>query len=103
MDENNEWNNKFQPPSLPYTVVIKQGKVIAITKAEDLTGTAIESWLKKTAENNFVKPASKAAKIESNGNTMKMNQKSANPIIQLSQDFIYAAKTGDSLDALSSN
>ncbi len=54
VDKDNEWNNKFQPPSLHYTVVIKQGKVIAITKAEDLTGTAIESWLKKTAENNFV-------------------------------------------------
>lgn len=91
VDEDNEWNNKFQPPSLPYSVVIKQGKVIAITKAEDLTGTAIESWLKKTVENNFVEPASKAAKIESNGNTIKMNQKSANPIIEA--PFLYMRTT----------
>ncbi len=55
-----------------------------------------------TSENNCFDSTNKVVKMESNGNTLKMKQKGTNQIIQLSQDFIYSAKTGDSLEALSS-
>jgi thiol-disulfide isomerase/thioredoxin len=99
VDDDNKLNNLFQPPSLPYTVVIdKGGKIVAITKAEEISDTLIQQLLfnsPKTIVNN--------SNVEKGrtGIYKTVNQKSVNSFVQLSQDYIYSAKTGDSVAALS--
>ena len=100
VDENNQWNNLFQPPALPYTVVInKSGKIIAITEAEAITETNIKNWLTDTGF--VISTEMVAVKKESKTKVMNLLQKSGNKIIQLSQDFIYQAKTGESINDIS--
>lgn len=91
VDETAEWEKAFQPPSLPYTVVIKENKVIAITEAEKITEGVVQSWLNTTVNTTALtkQPEKKPA-------TMSANKKSSNAAVRLSQDFLYAAKTGDS-------
>lgn len=97
VDEKNAWNNLFQPPSLPYTAVVNaEGKVVALTDAVSITETAIREWLKGDIQKEVaapVQPSSATSII----NTMK---KSSNPVVQVSQDYIYNAKTGADLSAL---
>jgi thiol-disulfide isomerase/thioredoxin len=101
VDVNNKWNNLFQPPSLPYTVVVNgQGKLIAITKGEEITPAKIEQWVtsaKATPANE-----KRELKTEDGNVSANMTQKSSNQIIRLSQDYIYSAKVGESLDAINS-
>ena len=97
VDEKSEWNNLFQPPSLPYTAVVnEEGKVVALTDAASITETSIQEWLKGNAQKisaNAVRPSAQPT-----NNTMK---KSNNPVVQLSQDYIYKAKTGENLSVIS--
>ena len=100
VDENNEWNNLFQPPSLPYTVVInRSGKIIDITEAEAITETAIKGWLLNAGMDTATNTVT--IKKENKPNVMNPDKKSDNKIVQLSQDFIYLAKTGESINDLS--
>jgi thiol-disulfide isomerase/thioredoxin len=93
VDEENEWTTRFQPPSLPYTVVVKDKKIIAITEAEKIDSTMVESWLRQLpAEIAKSIPVNKTANPMVAGNT-----KSSNQTVQLSQAFLYAVKTGDNL------
>lgn len=93
VDEENEWTNRFQPPSLPYTVILKEGTIVAITEAEKLNEAAVAQWLKN--------PVERKAKPENKQNTSNRmvagNQKSRNETVALSQAFLYAAKTGEHL------
>lgn len=101
VDENDEWNTLFQPPSLPYTVVVNRtGKIIAITEAEAITETAIQNWLADTVSVATNKAA--AMKKVNNPTIRNVNEKSTNKTVQLSQDYIYAAKTGEPINNISS-
>jgi len=101
VDTNNKWYNLFQPSSLPYTVVVnEQGKLIAITKAEEITHEKIEQWLSRVKAIPAVEK--RELKTESENASGNMIQKSSNQIIRLSQDYIYLAKVGESLDAITS-
>ncbi len=94
VDEANQWNALFQPPSLPYTVIIKDGKVIAITEAEKITSRTIEAWLNSPSTGQEMPPG-KEMKLQ----PMPANNKSNNAAVRLSQDFIYAAKTSNDTES----
>ena len=99
VDENNQWNNLFKPPSLPYTIVInKLGKIIDITEAEAITETVIQHWLFNAEMDTLTNTVT--IKKESKTNVMIPNQKSDNKIVALSQDFIYLSKTGETINDL---
>ncbi len=96
VDENKKITELFQPPSLPYTVVInKNNTIVAISEASSLNNEMIDQLLKDN--NKAIQEISKPGKeigvkvkpiVISNLSTM-------NTLLQLSQDFIYASKTGD--------
>lgn len=94
VDEQNEWNNVFRPTALPYTVIIRDNQVIDITEAEKITPEVIEGWIKKTSIS--VNPAQKITGQK----TLAMGiTQSANPLVNISQEFIYAAKTGEPVES----
>lgn len=96
VDEDNSFTNTFMPPSYPYTVVLdEEQRVVFKGEAAGLTDDTIKAMIKmnKTAaaentiqSNDSVKPA-----------TMPMPTANAanNPLIELSQNFMYAAKTNE--------
>lgn len=88
----------FEPPSLPYTVVVNEyGRVMAITAAGDITEAQLAQWLVQAAPDS---PALPIAKREA-GPAIKISPMmySSNTTVKLSQEFIYAAKTGDGASA----
>ncbi|MGQ0738086.1 MAG: DUF547 domain-containing protein [Bacteroidota bacterium] len=91
VDDTNAITNLFAPPSYPYTVVINKEKtIIALTDAASITEKMVEEWLAGKTETD--KPVTTV-------NTAPMatiNLASSNKLVQLSQEFMYAAKTGDS-------
>ncbi len=97
VDNNNKFISLFQPPSYPYTIVIdKNGKIIDVTDAASLAKTDLVNWLaQKTKE-----PKADAGKIIVPVIIMQKNLKSSNALVELSQQFIYAAKTGEPTDSL---
>ncbi len=94
-DEDNSITNLFQPPAYPYTVIIKDGKLIAITEAAAITGNDIENWLTATVEPEIKIPVTETPKTNFN-EVMNTGYRSANTLVRLSQDYMYAAKTGES-------
>jgi thiol-disulfide isomerase/thioredoxin len=96
VDTKNEWNNLFQPPALPYTVIVnKAGKIVSITEAEDIKDSDIEKWLRDSASGS-----TGAVKAISSSPATNMIRKSENKTVQLSQDLIYEAKTGETAAGL---
>jgi thiol-disulfide isomerase/thioredoxin len=94
VDEENVITDLFSPPSYPYTIVInKERKIIALTDAAGLTEKMIEEWIKGEAT---VTPATQQP--EKPKVMTAVNLASNNKLVQLSQEFMYAAKTGDSTD-----
>ncbi|OSZ80303.1 hypothetical protein CAP36_03365 [Chitinophagaceae bacterium IBVUCB2] len=98
VDEEKNFIERFQPPSYPYTVIVGTGgKVIAIPSQEEITATNIDKWLRTQynepvigTTNNITEPS------VSSGNNQKSGvEPSQNKLVQLSQVFMYAAKTGD--------
>lgn len=96
VDEDNVWYNAFQPPALPYTVVVDAaGTIIAITEVEAITPELVQQWLQKP------QPASRTITNEPKTETkptMTASQKSSNRLVQLSQDYLYATKTGSNAE-----
>jgi len=98
VDEGEVFTNLFQPPSYPHSVILNgEGKILYITNdAGTINEAAITTWL-----NN--KPGMPDTPIENtepliqNTATPTGRQKSNNPTVQLSQDFMYAAKTGEAV------
>lgn len=89
-DEDNSITALFAPPAYPYTVVLNREKeIIALTDAESITAEKIQEWLAGKKDN-------KTAATEKNTVMTPVNLLSANKLVQLSQEFMYAAKTGDS-------
>lgn len=101
VDEEEVFTKRFQPPSYPYTVIIgKHGNVIAIPAQEEMTEENIAKWLIKQ---NEIAGSDNVKAIESPGNKITSGveikkfvvEQSKNKLVQLSQDFMYAAKTGE--------
>ena len=99
IDVNNQLNDIFQPPSLPYTIVItKNGKIIIVNENEGVTETAIKNWISDSARESLINGIE--IKKERNSLIMSTNKKSENNIVQLSQDYLYASKTGEPLNEI---
>lgn len=98
VDDEKKFVSLFQPPAYPYYVVIgKNGRIIAIPTQEEITETNIDRWLKMQdidpvieTTNNKTNPS-----VSSINNQKTEVQLSQNKLVQLSQDFMYAAKTGE--------
>jgi thiol-disulfide isomerase/thioredoxin len=86
----------FQPPSLPYTVIVNEGgEVLAITEAGEITGEKMMQWLAQKGGTNLQQlPIAKMESLPSSSKNEPMTY-SNNTTVRLSQDFIYAAKTGE--------
>lgn len=95
-DDENKFTALFQPPAYPYTVVLdKTGKIIAVTDAASLNETAINRWLVQKTE-----PVTTDTLITIKTAVVLQNTQSSNKLVQLSQQFIYAAKTSGVTDSL---
>ena len=95
IDKENTFNNLFKPAAFPYTVVLdKNGTIIAITEVATINEKMINDWLagKRTISSNS-NPAKSSF-------TMPNNLKSSNKLVQLSQTFVYSAKTGENTTQL---
>ena len=98
VDEKEIFTKYFQPPSYPYTVIVgKNGKIIAIPSQEEMTEGNINKWL---SQQNIKPVINKTNKVEpppvSSGIGNKIEvEASQNKLVQLSQEFMYAAKTGE--------
>ncbi len=98
VDEEKNFITRFQPPSYPYTVIVgKNGKVIAIPSQEEMTEDNINKWLmQQDAEPVMGKTEiSEPQPLSSNENRKPEVEVSQNKLVQLSQEFMYAAKTGE--------
>jgi thiol-disulfide isomerase/thioredoxin len=97
VDVTREFTKRFKPPSYPYTVVIGiNGNVIAIPMQEEIIEQNIQKWLDEQkiptvgmTTNNI------ASETVSSIDNNQVVQASTNKLVQLSQDFMYAAKTND--------
>lgn len=95
-DTENKFISLFQPPSYPYTIVInKAGKIVDVTDAAPLT----EDGLNKLLDERTDDIKGKTVRIIKPGANLN-NAKSANTLVALSQQFMYAAKTGGNTNAM---
>ena len=96
-DTDNTITGIFSPPAYPYTVVLdKNGIIIAITDAGSLNEKQIVGWLQEKKEISSM-PLVIDSQTE-NPTAVQNNFKSSSKLVQLSQEFMYAAKTGDSTE-----
>jgi thiol-disulfide isomerase/thioredoxin len=98
VDKEKNFTTRFQPPSYPYTVIIgKNGKVIAIPSQEEMTEDNIGNWLKEQEADFVIDGTNKIepALVSSGDNKKTEVEASQNKLVQLSQEFMYAAKTGE--------
>lgn len=94
VDEENSVTGQFTPPSYPYTVVIsKERKIIAITDAAAITDDMVNNWI-----NGKTDPAIVPDQPVKQNFLSTVQLTSYNKLVQLSQEFMYAAKTGDNTD-----
>ena len=95
MDKDAPITSLFNPPSYPYTVVMNaQNKIIAITEAASITENQINLWLKGEVTTTKAVVSTKE-KSEPSVSIMNSKKLSSNTLVALSQNFMYAAKTGD--------
>ena len=99
VDEQAIFTKLFQPPAYPYTAIVgKNGKVLAISAQEEMNEISIDKWLKEQDSNNVMrmtKPDTDSAVTSSINIEKNIVEKSQNKLVQLSQEFMYAAKTGE--------
>ncbi|MEO6638270.1 MAG: DUF547 domain-containing protein, partial [Ginsengibacter sp.] len=94
-DNSNSFISLFQPPSYPYTIVLNsKGTIIEVTDAAALNSEDIRGWLQQKNDTSHV-----SATIIKPVPTLAIT-KSSNPLVNLSQQFIYAAKTGEAVEPL---
>ena len=97
VDEEKIISDKFMPPAYPYTVIVnKQNKIIALTEAEDITEDKIKEWLKQADDKGEANMVGLNKEIISN----KEMDANDNRFTKLSQELIYAAKTGNDTKVL---
>ncbi|MEO6289576.1 MAG: DUF547 domain-containing protein [Ginsengibacter sp.] len=96
VDKENSFIDLFQPPSYPYTVVMdRDARIIAVTDAVSLSKADISKWLAQKNEPVIINTSNE---IKHAANIKNVN--SANSLVKISQQFIYAAKTGENTDSL---
>ena len=97
LDTDKAITSLFNPPSYPYTVVMDaKNKIIAITDAASITENMVTDWLKEKQESILEKPGIKEKDLPATLNiSMSSKEHSSNTIVLLSQDLMYAAKTGE--------
>ena len=101
VDKDNKITNLFQPPSYPYTIVInRKREIISISNAATITEEKLSNWLKNPELEKPLKVLPGARHDTAINNQTKTIIKSNNPLVKLSQEFIYAAKTGDVVSAI---
>ena len=103
IDKEDIFTKLFQPPSYPYSVILgEDGKIITTLQAAELDELQVEKWLKGQNKLHVMKPNQQNTPINS---TNQIPHPSKQPslisatkkLIQLSQDFVYAAKTGENV------
>lgn len=99
VDQDKKFINLFQPPSYPYTVIVgKNNKVIAIPSQDEMTEQNIHKWLEEqevpSSSGSIISLPNTDTLTGSTGKALSMDL-SKNKLVMLSQNFIYAAKTGD--------
>lgn len=101
VDEEKSFISSFQPPAYPYTVIVgNNGKVIAIPAQEEMTEENISKWLKEQETNSgdIVNKTNKIDTLQVTSTNITKKEEveaSQNKLVQLSQEFMYAAKIGD--------
>jgi thiol-disulfide isomerase/thioredoxin len=98
VDEEKNFITRFQPPSYPYTVIVgKNGEVIAIPSQEEMTAENIDKWLKKQDAAPVMNKTNTidSQPVSSTNDKKTEVEASQNKLVKLSQEFMYAAKTGD--------
>ena len=99
VDEQAIFTKLFQPPAYPYTAIVgKNGKVLAISAQEEMNEISIDKWLKEQESDNVMgmtKPDTDSAVTSSINIEKNIVEKFQNKLVQLSQEFMYAAKTGE--------
>ena len=92
VDADEKITSLFKPVSYPYTVVLnKASQIIAITNAAALTDDKVAEWLQdkgKTATKKL-----DTTQLMPTTSTATIPGKSNNKLVQLSQQFMYAART----------
>lgn len=95
VDEAEKISILFQPPSYPYTVVLNEaGTIVAITDAAAISLAKIHEWLNESKETIPDEKNSAQATTEIKQMAVT-NQPNTNQLVQLSQNFVYAAKTNE--------
>ena len=98
VDEGEEITRRFAPPSLPYTVVLNnRGLIIAVTEAEAITADKVKQWLNPATQPSGTRSVNQTTSPAIPTPIMK---KSSNTTVALSQDFLYAARTGADVELL---
>jgi peroxiredoxin len=98
VDAGESISRRFAPPSYPYTLVLDdQGTIIAVTEAAMITGNAIRDWLAGRDSGTLTTSGTHTA-TAGPATPVQAPAPSANAVVKLSQDFVYAARTGDVTD-----
>ncbi len=115
VDQDSSISTVFLPPSYPYTVVInKKRQVLALPEAISIRSENIAAWLnmpdtarqiiaeKKPDEQTSPAPAKKTAEpIAANTDLVATGMSSvSSQALKISQEYIYAAKTGSDLSSI---
>jgi thiol-disulfide isomerase/thioredoxin len=101
VDEENLFTNAFMPPAYPYTIVLDEDlKILSLTNMTDLTEEILTGFMKIEKEiadktTTLIKPYTVKKVIS----TMQNSAFPENSSLQLSQQFVYAAKTNENTDA----
>ncbi len=93
VDNENVMTDFFAPPAYPHTVVLNQDlQWVAVSDGASITEEMIAEWL-----------SGKISAIDSNpsGSIIKEtnNMESSNKLVKLSQQFMYASKTGEDVES----
>lgn len=100
VDQDEKISTLFQPPSYPYTVVVNEsGKIVAITDAVAITPTKLQQWLNEKKQTVSDEKNSTQVSVAPKQSPVA-GKPDNNRLVQLSQDFVYAAKTNEPTDAL---
>jgi thiol-disulfide isomerase/thioredoxin len=100
VDEEKAFVQRFRPPAYPYTVIVgRNGKILAIPSQEEMTETNMNKWLgHQNGAGNTVRELTNTNNqpvLPSGDHRQTGVKQSTNKLVQLSQDFMYAAKTGE--------
>ncbi len=98
LDEDNAFTAAFAPPSYPYTVVLDQHlKIISITNVADLTNDMLKKFITDQQNADVIKTNIEVINPSKKMVTTASNTLPENKLLQLSQNFVYAAKTNENV------